>query len=147
MTGLIYHKPADPIAFLQSCLDDVRRRDGQYTWNRFITTAGSEVASRSVFSQRKPLPPIHTEPISGGGSQPAAADHKETRTAEHGGAMVAQDSSGPSRSHRLSMTSPAIVEERAGVSLESKPLVFVLGKNSYYSLLWFNIIYRGEENL
>ena len=137
MTGLIYHKPADPIVFLQSCLDDVRRRDGQYTWNRFITTVGSEVASRTVFSQSKPLPPIHTEPISEAGSQPAAADHKEARTAEHGAAMVAQDSSGPSRSHKLSMASAAIVEERAGGLLEGKPLVFVLGKGQH----------RGKENL
>ena len=128
MTGLVYHKPADPISFLQSCLDDVGRRGGQYTWNCFITAAGSGTASRSVFSRSKPLPPIHTEPLSGG-AQPAVADDKDAHTAEHREAMVARDSSRPGRSHKLTTASTATGEERGDVLLEGKPVVFVLGEN------------------
>ena len=56
MTGLMYHKPEDPIAFLQSCLEEAKKKGGQYAWDSFVTPA--KTRSRTVFTQNKPLPPI-----------------------------------------------------------------------------------------
>ena len=62
MAGLAYHRPEDPISFLQSCLEEAKTRKGSYSWNLFIspTTASSEPGSRVLFSRNKPLPPIDT---------------------------------------------------------------------------------------
>ena len=130
MTGLIYHRPADPISFLHSCLDDARKRDCQYSWNCFITSAGSGAASRSVFSRSKPLPPIHTEPLSVASNQTASANNNDARTPEKREATVAQGSNRPSE-REVTVTTTASQESCDGV-LDGKPLVFVLGKNALW---------------
>jgi len=48
LTGLMYHRPEDPLAFLESCLQKTRDLGGPecVVWDTFITP------------DRKPLPPI-----------------------------------------------------------------------------------------
>ena len=107
MTGLAYHRPEDPIAFMQRCLEEVRGRRGYYVWNCFITTTGEE---RNIFSQTKPLPPIRPQSISSGD------DHNQS-----------QMSSGQEASSG---------HQPLATSLENKPLVFVLGKHCTSHIQW-----------
>ncbi|XP_026858874.2 adenylate kinase 5, like isoform X2 [Electrophorus electricus] len=48
LTGLMYHRPEDPLSFLENCLQKTRERGGPecVAWDTFITP------------DRKPLPPI-----------------------------------------------------------------------------------------
>lgn len=48
LTGLMYHRPEEPLAFLESCLQKTRDLGGPecVAWDTFITP------------DRKPLPPI-----------------------------------------------------------------------------------------
>lgn len=50
LTGLMYHRPEDPLGFLENCLQKARELGGPecVAWDTFI------------MSDRKPLPPITT---------------------------------------------------------------------------------------
>lgn len=105
MTAVVYHKPEDPIAFLQNCLKEAKRREGQYTWNCFITTTNS----RSVFSRTKPLPPIQMAAASNTTKENEKS--QETATEEH--------------------TVPTTGEDRSA-AVQDKPLVFIIGTHMMY---------------
>lgn len=98
MTGLVYHRPEDPIAFLQDCLEEAKEREGQYSWNCFITTTNS----RSVFSRTKPLPPIQ---------KPASAATPKEKCTEP---------------FTVEHTPPRAGDNR-GAAVQDKPLVFIIG--------------------
>lgn len=158
MTGLMYHKPEDPIAFLQSCLDEAKKKGGRYAWDSFVTPAKTK--SRTVFTQSKPLPPIR---VGGGQSTGEKEGKKEDQKRKTGSGGVEQkgeedegvhsgqreDGSGRSsgelgqRARGNDPAGEAEKENKVGdhakpqtdaelQSLASKPLIFVLGNTCNY---------------
>lgn len=124
MTGLVYHKPEDPIAFLQSCLEGARGREGQYSWNCFISTAGNN--SRNVFSLTKPLPPIEKNPASGASS--VLSEERSDGEVAH--AVEQREVAQCSRNYAVP-TAGEEKEEKSDTMLLDKPLVFILGECTF----------------
>lgn len=117
MTALIFHKPDEPIDFLQSCLEEARKKKGHYTWNCFVESTTS--SSRAVFSKSKPLPPIKE---SEGGANKNRKKHGE----ESSTAKLQENTHSANKSDSV-QTAPEIQPQAK--SLENKPLIFVLGRN------------------
>ena len=131
MTALVYHKPKDPIAFLQSCLEKARAREGQYSWNSFVTTA--ETRSRNAFSLNKPLPPIgEPAPHEEAGERMEAGEEKEDKERRNRNEKGENsDSVAICEAHDDKM----VVGVAALPSLENKPLVFVLGEKRKFTIV------------
>ena len=62
MTALMYHKPDDPITFIEQCLAEVRTSNiDNYEWNTFnklFVNTEDKTSARNGFAASKPLPPI-----------------------------------------------------------------------------------------
>lgn len=121
LTGLLYHKPEDHLAFLESCIS-LAKTEKDIKWNSFLDLS------------KKPLPPI---PKTDGPIKSEAGDEVRTFTTEPemkqkqplppiNGARPSIDDDEKELTERNILTSES--EEEVEVEFSGQRIVFVLGK-------------------
>lgn len=121
LTGLLYHKPEDHLAFLESCIS-LAKTEKDIKWNSFLDLS------------KKPLPPI---PKTNGPIKSEAGDEVRTFTTEPemkqkqplppiNGARPSIDDDEKELTERNILTSES--EEEVEVEFSGQRIVFVLGK-------------------
>ena len=138
LTGLLYNKPEDPLAFLEGCISLAKEKGADIKWNTFldlnkkplppipkmdgaIKSEGGEIATFATepgaeIKNRIPLPPI-------GANQHIDDDDKELQ-------------------EKNIVTSGSESEEEEEVEFSGQRIVFVLG-NTY--LPYLCVCVAGEE--
>lgn len=122
LTGLLYHKPEDHLAFLENCIS-LAKTEKDIKWNSFLDVS------------KKPLPPI---PKTDGPIKSEAGDEIRTFTTEpemkqkqplppiNGAAHPSIDEDDKELTEKNILTSES--DEEVDVEFSGQRIVFVLGK-------------------
>ena len=120
MTALMYHKPDNPITFLEECLCKVRTSNiDTYEWNTFnrlCVNTEDKTNARNGFAASKPLPPIGAAE----NGETSQTDGTIQQAAQEENKIVSKDDTGDVQTQELA----------------KKSIMFVLGELCIIFVCW-----------